>query len=146
MTYLILRYVHLLGLTLMGAGLIGVWYADLRSRQVRNLNLPVFGELIRQIAVLYDALLLLGSGTWLIVTVYGGWAFLDIPWLAGMVGLFAFEFIEGNTITRLYFMRLRRLTKVALEQGSVTRDLETARREHLPTFTHFLDLPLLLGR
>jgi uncharacterized membrane protein YecN with MAPEG domain len=149
MTYLILRYVHLLGLTLMGAGLIGVWYADLRSRQVRNLNLPVFGELIRQIAVLYDglvvfgALLLLGSGTWLIVTVYGGWAFLDIPWLAGMVGLFAFEFIEGNTITRLYFMRLRRLTKVALEQGSVTRDLETARREHLPTFTHFLDLPLL---
>jgi uncharacterized membrane protein YecN with MAPEG domain len=149
MTYLILRYVHLLGLTLMGAGLIGVWYADLRSRQVRNLNLPVFGELIRQIAVLYDglvvpgALLLLGSGTWLIVTVYGGWAFLGIPWLAGMVGLFAFEFIEGNTITRLYFMRLRRLTKVALEQGSVTRDLETARREHLPTFTHFLDLPLL---
>jgi hypothetical protein len=32
MTYLILRYVHLLGLALMGAGLIGVWYADLRSR------------------------------------------------------------------------------------------------------------------
>jgi hypothetical protein len=149
MTYLILRYVHLLGLTLMGAGLIGVWYADLRSRQVRNLTLPVFGELVRQIAVLYDglvvpgALLLLGSGTWLIVTVYGGWAFLGIPWLAGMVGLFAFEFIEGNTITRLYFMRLRRLTKIALQQGSVTRELETARREHLPTFTHFLDLPLL---
>jgi predicted integral membrane protein DUF2269 len=149
MTYLILRYVHLLGLTLMGAGLIGVWYTDLRSRQVRHLDLPLFGELIRQIGVFYDglvvpgALLLLGSGTWLIVTVYGGWAFLGMPWLAGMVALFAFEFIEGNTITRLYFMRLRRLTKVALEQGLVTRELESARREHLPTFTHFLDLPLL---
>jgi hypothetical protein len=58
------------------------------------------------------------------ITVYGGWAFLRQPWLAGMVALFAFEFIEGNTITRLYFMRLRRLTKVALEQGSVTRELE----------------------
>jgi hypothetical protein len=46
MTYLILRYVHLLGLTLMGAGLIGVWYADLRSRQVRDLDLPLFGELV----------------------------------------------------------------------------------------------------
>jgi uncharacterized membrane protein YecN with MAPEG domain len=59
-----------------------------------------------------------------------------------MIALFAFEFIEGNTVTRLYFMRLRRLTKIALERGSVTRELETARREHLPTFTHFLDLPI----
>ena len=149
MTYLVLRYVHLLGLILMGAGLIGVWYADLRSRQVRGQNLAVFGELVRQIAVFYDglvvpgALLLLGSGSWLIVTTYGGWAFLGTPWLAGMVALFAFEFIEGNTITRLYFMRLRRLTKAALERRSVTRELEAARREHLPTFTHYLDLPIV---
>jgi hypothetical protein len=147
MTYAILRFVHLLGLTIMGAGLIGVWYADLRSRQVRDL--PVFAEHVRQVAVFYDglvvpgALLLLGSGTWLIVTVYGGWAFLGMPWLAGMVALFAFEFIEGNTITQLYFMRLRRLTRTALEQSATTPDLEKARQEHLPTFTHFLDLPLL---
>src|SRR5574342_1200767 len=130
MTYLVLRYVHLLGLTLMGAGLIGVWYADLRSRQVRDLDLPLLGELVRQIAVFYDglvvpgALLLLGSGTWLTIAVYGGWAFLRLPWLAGMVALFAFEFIEGNTITRLYFLRLRRLTRVALKHGAVTRGLE----------------------
>jgi uncharacterized membrane protein len=147
MTYAILRFVHLLGLTLMGAGLIGVWYADLRSRQVRDL--AVFAENVRQVAVLYDglvvpgALLLLGSGTWLIVTVYGGWAFLGMPWLAGMVALFAFEFVEGNTITRLYFMRLRRLTRTALEAGVATPELEKARQEHLPTFTHFLDLPIL---
>jgi hypothetical protein len=149
MTYLVLRYVHLLGLTLMGAGLIGVWYADLRSRQLGPRDLRVFGELVRQIAVFYDglvvpgALLLLGSGIWLIVTVYGGWAFLGMPWLAGMVGLFAFELIEGNTITRLYFLRLRRLTTAALAQGAVSPALEAARREPLPTFTHFLDLPIL---
>jgi hypothetical protein len=99
-TYPVLKFLHLLGLTLMGAGLIGVWYADLRSRQVREL--PVFAEAVRSIAVLYDglvipgALFLLGSGTWLIVTVYGGWAFLGIPWLVGMVILFAFEFIEAE--------------------------------------------------
>jgi hypothetical protein len=65
----------------MGAGLIGVWYADLRSRQVQEL--PVFVEAVRTIAVLYDGLvvpgallLLLGSGTWLIVTVYGDWELL----------------------------------------------------------------------
>lgn len=147
MSYSILRFVHLLGLVLIGAGLIGVWYADLRSRQARNLLL--FAEAVRQIAVFYDglvvpgALLLLGSGVWLIMTVYGGWAFLTIPWLAGMVILFAFEFIEGNTITRLYFMRLRRLAQTALELGTVTPELEQARGKHLPTFTHFLDLPIL---
>jgi uncharacterized membrane protein len=147
MSYPVLKFLHLLGLTLMGAGLIGVWYADLRSRQVREL--PVFAEAIRSIAVLYDglvipgALLLLGSGTWLIVTVYGGWAFLGMPWLTGMVMLFAFEFIEGNTITRLYFMRLRRLTLEAVRHGQVTPELAETRRHHVPTFTHFLDIPIL---
>jgi uncharacterized membrane protein len=147
MTYPILRFVHLLGLVLMGAGLVGVWYADLRSRQVRDL--PIFAEHVRQVAVFYDglvvpgALLLLGSGTWLIVSVYGGWAFLGMPWLVGMVALFAFEVVEGNTITRLYFMRLRRLTASACARGASTPELERARQEHLPTFTHFLDLPIL---
>ena len=147
MTYPVLKFLHLLGLTLMGAGLIGVWYADLRTRKVQEL--PVFAEAVRSIAVLYDglvvpgALLLLASGTWLIVTVYGGWAFLGMPWLTGMVALFAFEFIEGNTITRLYFMRLRRLTLEALQHGKVTAELEEARRQRVPTFTHFLDIPIL---
>jgi hypothetical protein len=146
-TYPVLKFLHLLGLTLMGAGLIGVWYADLRSRKVQEL--PVFAEAVRSIAVLYDglvvpgALLLLASGTWLIVTVYGGWAFLGMPWLTGMVALFAFEFVEGNTITRLYFMRLRRLTLEALQHGKVTAELEEARRQQVPTFTHFLDIPIL---
>jgi predicted integral membrane protein DUF2269 len=146
-TYPLLKFFHLLGLTLMGAGLIGVWFSDLRSRQVRQL--PIFAEAVRSIRVFYDglvvpgALLLLGSGTWLIVTVYGGWTFLKIPWLVGMVVLFAFEFIEGNTITRLYFIRLSRLTREALKRGAVTSELEEARRHHMPTFTHFLDLPIL---
>jgi uncharacterized membrane protein len=147
MTYPILRFLHLLGLTVMGAGLLGVWYGDLRSRQVRDLVL--FAEAVRTIAVLYDglvvpgALLLLGPGTWLIVTFYGGWAFLGMPWLAGMVALFAFEFIEGNTITRLYFMRLRRLASEALHHRAVTAELRKARDHHVPTFTHFLDIPIL---
>jgi len=147
MEYSVLRFLHVLGAVLMGGGLIGVWMADLRSRQLREL--PGFAEAVRNIAVFYDgivvpgALLLMASGTWLIIQYHGGWAFLDIPWLAGMVALFVFEFIEGNTITRLYFMRLRRQTKTALAKGWFTPELETARAEGLPTFTHFLDLPLL---
>jgi hypothetical protein len=106
--YLWLRFAHLVGLMLMSAGLIGVFIADMRSRQVRDVRL--FAQAIIFIAVLYDglvvpgALLLLASGTWLIAGYYGGWDFLEVPWLAGMVVLFAFEFIKGNTITRLYFV------------------------------------------
>jgi predicted integral membrane protein DUF2269 len=135
-TYLVLKFVHLPGLTLIGAGLIGVGYPDLRSRQVQEL--PVFAEAVRSIAVLYDglvvpgALLLLGSGTWLIVTVYRAWTFLGVPWLTGMVALFAFEFIEGNRVTR-----------EAVQRGNVTAELEDVRREHVPAFTHSLDMPIL---
>jgi uncharacterized membrane protein len=147
MAYSLLKFFHVLGAVLIGSGLIGVWMADLRSRQLHELK--PFSEAVRNIAVFYDglvvpgALVLLVSGTWLIVQFYGGWSFLQVPWLAGMVGLFAFEFIEGNSITRLYFMRLRRLTRSALDAGQVTPELQHARGELMPTFTHFLDLPML---
>lgn len=147
MTYTLLKFAHLLGAILIGSGLVGVWLSDLRSRQLREL--PQFSEAVRNIAVFYDgvvvpgALLLLGSGAWLIAEFFGGWGFIQVPWLAGMVLLFAFEFIEGNTVTRLYFMRLRRLTQAALQAGHFSPELEMARAEHVPTFTHFLDLPIL---
>jgi hypothetical protein len=145
--YGLLKFFHLLGAVLMGGGLIGVWMADLRSRQLSELK-PFF-EAVRNIAVFYDglvvpgALLLLVSGTWMIVRFSGGWGFFQFPWLVGMVGWFAFEFIEGNTVTRLYFMRLRRLTRIAVEAGCITPELQRARGELVPSFTHFLDLPIL---
>jgi hypothetical protein len=148
MLYELLRFGHLIGLILIAAGLIGVFLSDIRTRQARTL--PVFAEAVRNIALFYDglvipgALLLLGSGTWLIIAFYDGWAFLQVPWLAGMVLLFAFEFVEGNTITRLYFLKLRRLSLEAVRQGHFTAELERVRAEPVPTFTHFLDLPILL--
>ncbi len=149
MSYELLRLLHFIGLSLISGGLIGVFVSDLRSRQLTEL--APFAEAVRNIAVFYDgvvvpgALLLLFSGTWLIVEFYGGWDFLEVPWLVGMVVLFAFEFIEGNTVTRLYFMRLRRLTREAVARGAVTPELLAAREcERVPTFTHFLDIPLLL--
>jgi uncharacterized membrane protein len=146
--YLLLRFAHLIGLMLMSAGLIGVFVADMRSRQVRDVKL--LAQAVMFIAVFYDglvvpgALLLLASGTWLIISYYGGWQFLKTPWLVGMVILFGLEFIEGNTITRLYFMRLRRLARLAVTEGRVTPELAHARAEHLASFTHFLDIPILL--
>lgn len=148
MTYELLKLAHLIGAVLMGGGLVGVFLADLRARQVADL--PRFAEAVRNIAVAYDglvvpgALLLAGSGTWFILAFHGGWDFLGVPWLAGMVALFVLEFVEGNTVTRLHFMRLRRLAGRALAVGAFTPELEAARARDLPTFTHFLDLPIYL--
>ncbi len=150
MLHALLRFGHLVGLMLMAAGLVGVFLADIRTRQARTL--PVFAEAVRNIALFYDglvvpgALLLLGSGTWLIVETHGGRSFLEVPWLAGMVLLFAFEFVEGNTVTRLYFVKLRRLTAAAVRAGGgrFTPELERLRAAPVATFTHFLDLPILM--
>lgn len=147
-TLSLLRFAHIVGLMVMSAGLIGVFIMDMRSRQLRDLSL--FAQAVTLIALFYDglvvpgALVLLVSGSWLIVSFYGGWAFLNTPWLAGMVLLFALEFIEGNTITRLYFMRLRRLSRAAMATGAITPELARARAEQLASFTHFLDMPILL--
>ena len=54
MSYAILRFAHFIGLTLMGAGLLGVFLTDLRSRQLQDLAL--FTEAVRNIAVFYDGL------------------------------------------------------------------------------------------
>ena len=147
MEYALLNYFHILGAVMMGAGLIGVWLADFRSRQ--HCDLVRFSEAVRYIAVFYDgvvvpgALILLVSGTWFTIRFYGGLDFLNIPWLAGMIALFAFEFIEGNTVTRLYFMKLRRLTQLALDRGEITAELAAERAKLIPSFTHYLDLPML---
>ena len=81
MSYPILRFVHLLGLVLIGAGLIGVWYADLRSRQARNL--PLFAEAVRQIAVFYDGLVVPGRSAparfWHLADRDNLWR-LGVPW------------------------------------------------------------------
>jgi uncharacterized membrane protein len=127
MTYLVLRFIHLLGLTLIGAGLIGVWITDLRSRQVGDLAL--FAEAVRTMAVLYDglvvpgAVVLLGSGLWMTAIAPGFEAALDVPWLVGMMALFAFEFVEGNTVTRRYIRRLLRLSGAALARGAMSPEL-----------------------
>ncbi len=148
MTYSLLRFAHLIGVMLMGAGLIGVWISDLRARKVRDLAL--YAEAIRNIAVFYDgvvvpgALILFASGAWMTADVWGGWGFMQHPWLAGMLVLFVLEFVEGNTITRLYFMRLRRLANDAVAHGGMTVELARARHERIPTFTHFLDMPMVL--
>src|SRR4051812_31656130 len=148
MTYGLLKFAHFAGLVLIGAGLIGVFLADLRTRQTRTL--PVFAEAVRNIALCYDglvvpgALLLLISGTWLIVTEHGGWHFLEEPWLAGMVVLFLFEFIEGNTGGGRFSRRLQGLPRAWGARGRFTPELLGVRGARVPPSPLSPDPPLLM--
>ena len=144
----LLRFAHLAGFLLIGAGLIGVFVADMRARRATTLD--SFAAHVMLTGLFYDglavpgAILLLGSGGGLIALSYDGWSFLEEPWLVGMISLFAFEFVEGNTLTRIYFRQLRRLTLAAVAAGRITPELAAARRDHLAGFAHFLDLPMLM--
>ena len=56
-----------------------------------------------------------------------------------MWGLFVFEFVEGNTITRLVYRRTMRQAQAALDAATPT---EFASQSLVGRLTHFLDLPL----
>jgi hypothetical protein len=61
-----------------------------------------------------------------------------------MWGLFLFEFVEGNAITRRQFRRTLRRSRAALEAGQLTVLDRADARTTLGRVTHFLDLPLFL--
>lgn len=135
------RYLHVLGVLAMGAGLVGVFVADLRGRMAQDYRSAL--DAAGLVAVFYDAVVVPGAvllgtaGGVMVATVYGTSAFAQ-PWLAAMIVLFGLEFVEGNTITRRAFRRVKRL---AAENAAA--DFQRARRAWLPSFTHFLDLPIL---
>lgn len=144
MGYAVLRLIHIIGFILLGGGLVGVFTADLRSRQAQDVK--VFAEACRFVAVFYDCIVIPGailaglSG--LVLTIQAKSGFFQMPWHTGMWTLFLFEFVEGNTITRIHFRRMLKLSKGALAQGEITSGLLREQARKLPTYTHFLDLPL----
>ena len=133
MSHDLLRFAHLVGVLLMGGGLLAVFMADLHGRPCRDA--AAYAEAAALVARCYDALVV--PGALLLAAAFQGSAVVDQPWLLAMIVLFTLEFIEGNTITRLAFRRLRRLSR--------TDDpaLAAARASRLAAFTHFLDLPIL---
>lgn len=142
--YSLLKLMHILGFILLGAGLCAVFISELRTYGTDDVH--VFAEAARYTAVFYDGLTLPGavlvavSGLFLILEL--GYGFFDEPWLVGMWGLFVFEFLEGNTVTRIQFRRTLRISRRALETGRLTEEVRDDARTFLGQFAHFLDLPL----
>lgn len=145
--YLLLRFVHVVGFIALGGGLLAVFVSELRA--YRTGDIQVFAEAARYTATFYDALVLPGaalvavSGFFLVLEL--GLGFFSEPWVMGMWGLFLFEFVEGNTLTRIQFQRTLRRSRAALAQGGPLTDaIRDDARTFLGQAAHFLDIPLFL--
>jgi uncharacterized membrane protein len=145
-TYALLRLGHVVGAILLGGGLLAVFVSELRAWRTDDVR--VFAEAAWYTATFYDGLvvpgaLLLGASGLLLKLELGlGW--FEEPWLVGMWGLFLFEVVEGNTVTRVQFRRALRRSRAALPAGSLTAEVRAETRSLLGQITHFLDLPLFL--
>jgi uncharacterized membrane protein len=136
----------MVGFIALGGGLLAVFVSELRA--YRTADAHRFAEAAWYTATFYDALVLPGavivgvSGLLLVVEL--GLGLFSEPWLVGMWGLFLFEFIEGNTVTRRQFQRTLRRSREVLQAGELTLHAREDARTSLGQITHFLDVPLFL--
>ncbi len=145
--YILLKFGHIIGFTLLGGGLLAVWVSEYQG--YRTNDLKEFAECARYTAIFYDFLVIPGA---LSVGVTGfflvkelGIGFFEEPWLIGMWGLFVFEFIEGNTLTRIQFRRtLRRSKRASEEEDVLTEEIRDEARSLINQIVHFLDIPILI--
>ncbi len=143
--YTLLKFGHIVGFILLGGGLLAVFISELQA--YRTTDIKVFVEASRYTAIFYDSLVISGallvgiSGLFLILEL--GLGFFAEPWVVGMWGLFLFEFIEGNTVTRIQFRKTLRRSRDALARGvPLTDDVRKEARSLLNRVVHFLDIPL----
>ena len=88
-TYILLKFGHILGFTLLVGGLLAVWVSEFQA--YRTNDLKEFAEASRYPAIFYDFLVIPGAltvgttGFFLVQTL--GLGFFDEPWLVGMWGV-----------------------------------------------------------
>jgi len=144
MLYFTLKFAHLIGLSLIAAGLFAALLQDILYRRSviqfhRIMSLELMLDWYRYFA-LPGAILVLISGGGLVAVYYGPTDLLNTPWLAGMVALFTIGFLNGMTMSRRHLRTLFALTGA---ESSVS-GLETLRDRGLPVFVRGLEVPFLI--
>jgi Predicted integral membrane protein (DUF2269) len=143
-SYTVLKLLHVFAFITLGAGLVGVLVTDLRARMSTRFDLLV--ESIETMLMFYyrvvmpGSLLILLSGFSMVFGHYGIKA-LEIPWLAGMMVLFVFEFFEGHLIMKFHYLKLAQGVQRAKQAGGPVPELDKELRARLTLATHFLDVP-----
>ena len=145
--YSVFRLAHMVGFLALGGGLLAVFVSELRA--YRSADAYRFAEAAWYTATFYGALVLPGAVvvglSGVLLTVELGLGLFSAPWLVGMWGLFLFELIEGNTITRRECQRTLRRSGAALRTGQLTTADREDARTWLGQITHFLDVPIFLA-
>lgn len=143
--YTLLKFGHIIGFTLLVGGLLAVWVSEFQG--YRTNDMKEFAESARYTAIFYDFLSIPGAlivgttGFFLVLEL--GVGFFEEPWVVGMWGLFLFEFIEGNTITRIQFRKTLRRSKLASEKENIlTKEIREDVRGLINQIVHFLDIPM----
>ena len=142
--YLLLRFFHHIGYILVGGGLAAVFISEWRGYSATRT--VAFSEAAYYTAILYDYVVVPGAltqvitGPLLIWTL--GYNYFETPWLTAMWGLFVFEFIEGNTLTRVQFRRTLNVSRSLAENEPLTDEMRGRARTFIGRLTHFLDVPL----
>jgi uncharacterized membrane protein len=143
--YTLLKFGHIIGFTLLGGGLLAVWVSEFQG--YRTVDMKEFAESSRYTAIFYDFLVIPGAltagttGFFLVLEL--GIGMFEEPWVVGMWGLFLFEFVEGNTITRIQFRKTLRRSQTASEKGNIlTEEIRDDARSLINQIVHFLDIPM----
>ncbi len=144
--YLLLRFLHFTGFMLLGGGLAAVFVSEWRGYGATR---PVvFAEAAYYTAILYDFVVVPGALTMAVTGPLLIWklglGYFDTPWLTGMWCLFVFEFIEGNTLTRVQFRRTLRVSRSWPEDRPLTEEVRREARTFIGRLAHFLDIPMVL--
>ncbi len=141
---MLLRFLHVIGFIFLGGGLLAVFVSEWRGYGATR---PVvFAEAAFYTAIFYDfvvlpgAFLMLTTGPLLIWKL--GLSYFDAPWLTGMWSLFLFEFVEGNTVTRVQFRRTLEVSRSLAEDEPLTDEIRGRARTFIGRLAHFLDVPL----
>ncbi len=143
-SYTVLKLLHVFAFITLGAGLVGVLVADLRARMSTRFDLLV--DSIDTMLMFYyrvvmpGSLMILLSGFSLVFGYYGLKA-LEVPWLAGMMVLFVFEFFEGHLIMKFHYLKLKQAVERSRQAGQSVPELDKELRARLTLATHFLDVP-----
>lgn len=144
--YTLLKFAHLMGFTFIGGGLLAVWVSEFQA--YRTDDMKEFTDAAWYTAIFYDFLVVPGaltvatSGYFLMQEL--GLGFFEEPWLITMWGLFLFEFIEGNTVTRIQFRKTLRSSRAAFNAGKVlNEELREEARTIVNRIVHFLDIPMI---
>ncbi len=145
-TYTLLKFTHIIGFVLIFGGILGIFISEWHTFATNDVQ--TFAQAARYTLIFRNSFIAPGS---IIIILPGIWfvfhldiGFFEEPWLIGMWGLFAMEFIEANLVARRSNNRTVKWAGKAVEEGAITAEIRGQAHGWLGTFTHFFDFPITL--